>query len=296
VAFSVGLSGSLWGAEAAVESRQRIEQDVTYLASDALEGRGVGTKGIDKAADYLAAEFAKIGLKTDLFDGGPFQKFKVTISTEMGPEDQNALTLLGPAREGRPPLKWELKLKEDFTPLAVGGSGSIDASLAFAGYGITAKDLEYDDYADLDVEGKVVIILRKEPRQKDAKSPFNGDKASQHALFMRKISNAFEHGAAAIIFVNDELELETRRAQDVKLWKRSPRSPSRSTRWLSRSLNSRSGWSRAKIPCCRSRVRGMKEATARRRSTFAAGSRSTPCCEPQSTKTWRPWSGKSIAI
>jgi len=206
-------------AENAALSEQRLTEDAEYLASDELEGRGVGTKGLDKAADYLADELRKLGLRTDLYDGTPFQKFKITVSTELGPEDSNKLAVVGPTgKNGQPQEHWDLKLGEDFTPMAAGGSGEIDAPLVFVGYGITSKDHEYDDYAGIDVEGKVVVILRKEPQANDPKSKFDGEKPSQHALFMRKISNAFEHGAAAIVFVNDSNELATRREQETKLW------------------------------------------------------------------------------
>src|SRR6185503_6453061 len=100
------------------------------------------------------------------------------------------------------------------------------APLVFAGYGITAKDLKrdnepfiYDDFAGIDVKGKVVILIRKEPQQKDAKSPFNGTQTTQHAPFTRKLANASEHGAAAVIIVNDGLEVTTRREQNAKLLK-----------------------------------------------------------------------------
>src|SRR5262245_13954404 len=171
----------LRAAENAAESESRLQQTVTYLASDALEGRGVGTAGLNKAADYIAAEFARIGLKTDLFGGTPFQEFDVTLSAEKGPAEHNHLALVGPIANGSPAKRLELKLGETFTPLAAGGTGSFDSPLVFAGYGITAKNLKrgdqtfnYDDYAAIDVKGKVVIILRKEPQQKDAHSPFNG--------------------------------------------------------------------------------------------------------------------------
>ncbi|MDX1948619.1 MAG: M20/M25/M40 family metallo-hydrolase [Pirellulaceae bacterium] len=211
-----------WGAETAAVSEARLRETVTYLSSDELEGRGVGTKGIDKAADFIADHFAKLGLKTDLFDGTPFQKFEVNVTVEMGPPEKNRLTLIGPAKEGASPEKIELKLSDTFTPLAVGGTGQFDAPLVFAGYGITAKNMKqgdkeftYDDYAGLDVKGKVVIVIRKEPQQKAAKSVFNGDKPSQHAIFRSKLANASEHGAAAIILVNDGLELEGRREKSA---------------------------------------------------------------------------------
>jgi hypothetical protein len=198
----------------AAESQARLKASVTYLASDELEGRGVGTDGLNKAADFIAGEFKKLGLKTELFDGTPFQKFEITISTEMGPKDQNVLEFEGPE-------KLTLKLGQDFNPLAVGGTGKAAAELVFVGYGITAKDpkkeLDYDEYAGLDVKGKIVVILRKEPQQQDAKSKFDGERPSRHATFMEKLSNANNHNAAAVIFVNDGLELKTARQQSEKI-------------------------------------------------------------------------------
>ena len=213
---------SVRAAENAAESEARLRDNVTYLASDALEGRGVGTEGLNKAADFLARKFAELGLKTDLFDGTPFQNFEIVVSAEMGPAEKNRLALAGPER------RIELKLGENFTPLATGGTARFEAPLVFAGYGITAKNLKqgdktisYDDYAGIDAKGKVVILLRKEPQQQDEKSPFNGTRTTQHALFGTKIKNALDHGAAAVIIVNDGLELKSRREQDTKLLKAS---------------------------------------------------------------------------
>src|SRR5688572_25666646 len=87
-------------AKLAAESQARIKESVGYLSSDELGGRGPGTEGLNKAADFLADEFKKLGLKTDLFDGTPFQKFELTITTEMGPKDQNKLVLEGPEKNG----------------------------------------------------------------------------------------------------------------------------------------------------------------------------------------------------
>lgn len=222
--FIASLAPS-YAAETAAESEGRLRESVTYLSSDELEGRGIGTQGLDKAADYLAGEFAKLGLKTDLFDGTPFQKFDINVTVEMGPAEQNTLALVGSAQAADAQPVWkELKLGEAFNPLAAGGTGSFDAPLVFAGYGITAtnlkkdgQDFTYDDFAGIDVKGKVVIVLRKEPQQADAQSPFGGVRTTPHAYFQRKLTNAAEHGAAAVIFVNDALELETRKEDSRKL-------------------------------------------------------------------------------
>ncbi len=215
------VGGLVWAAETAELSEQRLKDSVTTLASNEFEGRGIGTKGLDKAADFLAAEFTKLGLKTDLFDGTPFQKFTVTTGAELGPKENNRLLLSGPPeKEGMPPRKLELALGKDFSPLAAGGVGLFDAPLVFVGYGITAKDLKpdfvYDDYAGLDVKGKVVVLLRKEPQQDNKDSAFAGVEPSRHAIFNTKIANAHEHGAAAVIIINDGLELRKRNEQASK--------------------------------------------------------------------------------
>jgi hypothetical protein len=212
-------STSIAGEENAAAIEKRIGDSVKYLASDELEGRGVGTKGLEMAADYIAAEFASMGLKTDLFDGSPFQKFTITVATELGPKEQNRLTLIGPPeKEGGSATRLELAAGKDFSPLAIGGSGQFDAPLVFVGYGITANEHKYDEYAGLNVEGKVVLIIRKEPQQTNPHSVFNGTQASQYAPFSRKVANAFEHGAAAVILVNDNEELQSKAKAEKKRW------------------------------------------------------------------------------
>ena len=183
-----------------------LKNTLGYLASDDLKGRGIGSEGLKEASQYLAKQFESIGLKTDLVNGSPFQEFDVNVSSEMGPKDKNVLKL-ATGEEAK-----ELVLGEDFTPLAVGGSNKFDAPLVFVGYGISAPKLEYDEYADLDVKGKIVVILRKEPQQSNPHSVFDGTRASQHALFSRKISNAYQNGAAGVILINDSQGLEEIRA------------------------------------------------------------------------------------
>jgi acetylornithine deacetylase/succinyl-diaminopimelate desuccinylase-like protein len=197
----------------------RLTESVKYLASDDLEGRGVGTKGLDAAAEYLANQFKQLGLKTEIYEGSPYQSFEVTATTELGDKANNTLTLVGPAaKDGETARRVEFKLEEDFTPLAVGGSGKLDAELVFVGYGITSSDPNYDEYAGLDVKGKVVVMLRKEPQQNNPHSEFEGTDPSQHATFQRKVANAFEHEAAAVIMVNDNYELKSKYEAERKRW------------------------------------------------------------------------------
>lgn len=199
---------------------ERLKADLKYLASDELEGRGIGSAGLDKAADFIAGEFKKMGLKTDWFDGSPFQKFEITAAVERGPADQNQLVFQLPSADpNQPGKKRVVALDKEFQTLGVGGTGTFDAPLVFVGYGITAKEHKYDEYEGLDVKNKIVVILRKEPQQSNPHSVFDGTKPSQHALFNRKIANAFEHGAAGIIFVNDHHELTQKKTADEKAWR-----------------------------------------------------------------------------
>lgn len=191
------LSAADATATATATAEARALESIRYLASDELEGRGVGTKGLDLAAEFIAEQFRSIGLKTELYDGGPFQTFSISTSAELG--DDNHLTLVSP--EGR---EFDVQLGSDFTPLALGGSGEFDLPLVFVGYGITGKDEGYDDYAEIDVDGKAVIVLRHEPQQDNPHSVFDGTRNSRHAPLARKISNAYEHGAAAVIFCSTE--------------------------------------------------------------------------------------------
>lgn len=193
-------------AETAAAVESRLGRDARFLASDELGGRGLGTPGLEQAARYVAGRFDALGLRTVLFDGQPFQRFDVTVSSSLG--DANALAVAGPDGER---VSWELE--EDFTPLAIGGGGAFDLPLVFVGYGITAPEADYDDYAGVDVEGKAVVILRHEPRQADPHSAFNGTEHSIHAPFTKKVSNAVQHGAAAVIFTTDRYEIEQQAAQ-----------------------------------------------------------------------------------
>ena len=177
----------------------------------------MGTKGLDRAADFIAEQFAAAGLKTSVIDGGPFQKFKMVVATELG--EPNRLSLVGPPTPEKPDGQTvELKLATDFNPLAIGGSGKFDLPLVFAGYGITAKDHDYDDYAGINVEGKAVLLLRHEPQQNNPHSAFNGTDHSPHAFFTRKVSNAFQHGAAAVVLCNDDFDLKKNIDRRAKRW------------------------------------------------------------------------------
>ena len=168
-----------------------LKQTVEYLASDALEGRYVGSPGIEKAGDLIADDFSKLGLKPVPGLEGYFQPFTMLAGATVDP----STTLAVGDRK--------LELDKDFLPSAVTSEGPFDAPVVFAGYGITDKDRNYDDYAGLDVKGKIVLVLRFEPQDEKGESRFTKSKAwSEDATFASKCRTATEHGAAALLFVN----------------------------------------------------------------------------------------------
>ncbi len=173
---------------------ERMKKDIFYLAGDECEGRGVQTEGIKKAGDYIAKQFRDAGLKPITKDGSYFQPFEIEGPPKLG--TPNSLKFTGPKD-----LELDLKYAKDFTPTGLSAPGKSAAGLVFAGYGITSEKPAYDDYADLDVKGKFVVILRKAP-QADAKKPPFDPNASPHASLGSKVANAAKHKAAGVIFVN----------------------------------------------------------------------------------------------
>lgn len=203
----LGLFACAWspaGADDAIKGAvERLKADIAYLASDELKGRDVGSEGIATAGEFIVKRFDELGVKTDSFDGSAYQEFTLPGPAEMGAPEQNFLTVTGPD------YSQNFVLGETVNPLSLGSSGKFEGEVVFAGYGISAPDLGYDDYKDVDVEGKVVIVIRKEPQQQDNDSIFEGRRSSQYAYFSTKEIAAALKKAAALIIVNDGLTVES---------------------------------------------------------------------------------------
>jgi len=165
---------------------------VKVLAAPEMEGRASGSAGAERAARYVAGEFQRLGLRPGGDDGGWLQVFTVPTGIRLG--DVNALAIATPAAR-------TLTLGVDFVPLPVSAEGRQDADVVFAGYGITAPDLGWDDYAGLDIRGRIVLVLDGEPRRADPTSPFRRPDAYHYSERSHKIINAREHGALAVLLV-----------------------------------------------------------------------------------------------
>src|SRR5205823_8775938 len=133
------------------DSEARMRREVNFLASKQCQGRGVNTAGINLAADYIANEFQKAGLKPAAEDGSYFQPFTMPASKLKAAP---VLALRGPQGQ-----EIELKVGRHFQSMGISSSGDVRAPLVFVGYGITAPPSRYDDYENIDASGKIVVIL-----------------------------------------------------------------------------------------------------------------------------------------
>lgn len=195
------LAGVATSGEEIITASALLEQ-VQILASPAMMGRGVGTPGIDRAADHVAREFQMAGLKP----GGTqryYQPLSVITGVRVGRKTRMYQISGAPGHQRSEALSDDL-----FVPFGFSADGEVEAEVVFAGYGITAPELQYDDYATVDVMDKVVLIMTREPREQDEKSPFRSPEAYRYAEVRYKTINAREHGAKAVIIVEGPQPLE----------------------------------------------------------------------------------------
>jgi hypothetical protein len=179
-------------------SPEALKAHLEFLADDALEGRRTGTRGHDLAVRYMAAQFAAAGLKGGMPDGAYYQKVPLR-RTEVIPE-ATSMVLSGSGKT------IGLKYGTDILLLDTHQSdrGAVSGQAVFAGYGVSAPELNYDDYAGLDVKGKIVAVLTNEAPPKFP-SPVRGYYMSDEV----KKRTAADHGAAGIVGVRTP-ETETR--------------------------------------------------------------------------------------
>jgi len=188
----VFAAAAAYGASASIDPSLFLD-DVKFLASKDLKGRGTGTPELEKAAAFIAAKFRSFGLEP--IDGKSYyQAFNVTTNAKLGSGNRFAY-------DGGMHVK--LNFPDDFMPVNFSARAKMSGHVVFGGYGITAPEYNYDDYQGIDVHGKIVMILRHEPQEYDEKSVFAGKVYTQHAQFWSKASNAKMHGAAGVILVND---------------------------------------------------------------------------------------------
>ena len=186
------------GGGVASITEHEISAHINYLASDLLEGREAGEKSETYAAAYIAAQFADAGLQPVGDDNSYFQNFQLTYS-DLG--EANFIELS--SNNNGANITRFFQMNDDFFIFPFSASQKVVAPLAFAGYGITAPELGYDDYKNIDVRGKIVLVMRHEPQERDSTSVFDGRAFTKYAGFEEKAKTAQKHGAVGMLLVND---------------------------------------------------------------------------------------------
>lgn len=185
--------------EKEIITAEALLEQVQVLASPSMTGRGVGTPGIERASNHIAREFQQAGLKPTGTQGYR-QTFEVITGVRVGNETRMRVMGTRPDRSGSEYVSQEL-----FTPFGFSDDGSVEGEVVFAGYGITAPELNYDDYAGIDVTDKIVLVMTHEPRERDEQGPFRDPNAFRYTEVRYKTINAREHGAKAVVVVEDPL-------------------------------------------------------------------------------------------
>lgn len=171
-----------------------LKADLYYLAGDGFKGRLVGTPENALAADYVRSRFERAGLKPGAPNGSFVQTTQLMIAS-LG--ERNTLTVALPGG-----ATLDLKPAQDFYPQRFSASGSVKAPVVYAGFGIYAPALGYDDYGDR-VKGRIALILEHEPGERDPKSPFDGVVTAEAAVAIKKVLAAQDKGAVGVLFVTD---------------------------------------------------------------------------------------------
>ncbi len=169
---------------------------IKFLASDELGGRLPGTPGIERAAEYIADQFKQIGLEPAGVDDTWFQSLEVRRGKKIV-DDEAELSIAEIDR------RWQVR--KDWIPFPFTEIGDVSGPLAFGGYGITAPKYDYDDYAEYDIDGKIVLIFRYEPWSGDPEAEFGGKNSTAHSYFYEKARLAAWEGAKALLVVNPPL-------------------------------------------------------------------------------------------
>jgi len=164
----------------------RFEADAAWLADDAREGRGIGLPGLAAAGEWIEQRFREIGLAPAGEAGGYRQPFEVEVEVTSGAGTQLEL-------DGQPVAA------ESFRPTSFATAGPVEAPVVFAGWGVTVADKGQDDYADVDVRGKIALVRRFVPSGDAFES---ADDQRRWGDLRYKAFNAREHGAVGLLIAD----------------------------------------------------------------------------------------------
>lgn len=187
LAVSLAITAPAFAQTADPAAEARIRADVTFLADDMLEGRNTGERGYDLAALYVQTRMAGLGIQPGGVDG----TWRQPITFARAHVEAASLTISSPNGE---PVVFQSGRDGAFSIGDTGGLASAEGSLVFVGYGLDAPEHGFDDYADADVSGKIVVMLRG--------APAGTDPAVAGQLSQGKAAAAKARGAVGMITVN----------------------------------------------------------------------------------------------
>lgn len=192
------VAGIPAGARAAAQNidAEKIRAHVRFLSLDLLEGRGPGTRGAELAAEYIATQFAVNGIKAAGDDGTYFQR--VPLMAVHTIEDKTKFAFVPDSGQ---PIRLEYGseiVSKDQTGLTV---ADIDAPIVFVGYGIHAPEYNWDDYAGVDMKGKVALVIVNEPPSDDVKF-FKGKALTYYGRWTYKYEEAARRGAVGVLIIH----------------------------------------------------------------------------------------------
>ncbi|MBI3823005.1 MAG: M28 family peptidase [Planctomycetes bacterium] len=174
-------------------SLDRIRADLKYLASDELQGRGIGSRGEDLSIDYIAKQFEKAKLKPAGDKGTFFQAVPLVMVTTQ-PTATLSFTKNGQTTA--------FKIEDEFAGVSKSQQAEdFDAEAIFVGHGITAPEFDWDDYKGIDVKDKVVVCFTNEPPSDDPKF-FAGKALTYYGRWSYKYEEATRRGAKAVLIIH----------------------------------------------------------------------------------------------
>ena len=176
-------------------SGEHIRAHVKFLSSDLLEGRGVGVRGGDLATEYIATQFALARAKPAGDNGTYFQKVPL-VGVQTTPDAK-----LSAAAEGGKDASF--RWLEDFVGVdrRQVPEENFDAEAIFVGHGIVAPEFHWDDFKDVDVKGKILVLFTNEPASNDPKF-FGGRALTYYGRWSYKYEEALRHGALAVFIIH----------------------------------------------------------------------------------------------
>jgi len=192
---SAALPPAAAAAEQSIDG-EHIRAHVKFLSSDLLEGRGPGVRGGELAALYISTQFALDGLKPAGDNGTYFQR--VPLMSVHTVEDKTKFTLV--PKSGAPlELKYSVDVVgKDQTGAAI---SEVDAPIVFVGYGIDAPEYQWNDFAGVDVKGKVLLVIVNEPPSNDPKF-FTGAAMTYYGRWVYKYEEAARRGAVGVLIIH----------------------------------------------------------------------------------------------